>query len=117
MNEDKLKRRKPVWSAISEFYLDTELSDDDFKRINTIFKQSNYSLQELEDIDFYEVWPILKSNLFSTTGVWSGFDEAWLFQEIMTHTYLKPRKKNLITRIKKQLYKSYLSTCWKKISL
>jgi hypothetical protein len=80
---DKLdiERRKPVWVALSEFYLDTELSSEDFDRIVTVFRQSGYTLKELKEIDLYEVFTLLQANLLSATGVWASFKEEWLVSE------------------------------------
>ncbi|MFY0654680.1 MAG: hypothetical protein JXQ96_21785, partial [Cyclobacteriaceae bacterium] len=70
MNSDEIEKRKPVWLAISEFYLDTELETDDALRIRETFRNSGYSLSELKNIDFYEVKPIVGMNLWSTAGEW-----------------------------------------------
>jgi hypothetical protein len=78
MNAAELARRKPVWLALSEFYLDTELQPADFRRIRAIFDQSGYSAQEIRQIDYEEVGPVLYGNLLSMAGEWAGFDEAAL---------------------------------------
>jgi len=74
-----LQTRQSIWLALSEFYLDTDLDDSDFVRIAAIFKQSGLSLDELKEIDLYEVFPLLGGNLSGTAGSWAGFDEVWLF--------------------------------------
>jgi hypothetical protein len=76
MDQKEIERRKPVWLAISEFYLDTQLDQNDLDRITNIFKTSKYSITELKYIDFYEVAPIVGRNLLSTAGVWSGFERG-----------------------------------------
>ena len=69
-----LEQRRPVWSAISEFYRDTELDGNDLKRIAKILRSSPYSDAELDHIMFGEVFPVLIPNLRSVTGEWAGFD-------------------------------------------
>lgn len=32
----------------------------------------------------HDVFPILYSNLLSVAGVWEGFDEAWLLEQVET---------------------------------
>lgn len=91
-----LKKRKAIWSALSEFYLDTELQAGDFDRITKTFKESGYSLSELKAIDLFEVFPVLQSNLLSMTGEWSGFDQDWLYKECEKNYY---KRKNPIFRI------------------
>ena len=77
-----ISERRPVWIALSEFYLDIELQDDDLKRIAEIFRLSPYSLYELKEINLDEVGPVLLPNLFSIAGTWSGFEEEWLVESI-----------------------------------
>jgi len=70
-----IEHRKPVWIALSEFYLDVELQPEDFTRIRAVFDQSGYSQDEIRQIDYNEVGPILFYNLLSMAGEWMGFDE------------------------------------------
>lgn len=73
--------RQQVWLALSEFYLDIELTDDDLNRIANIFYQSELELVSIREIDIYEVFPVVQTNLFSVAGSWAGFDNDWLFSE------------------------------------
>jgi hypothetical protein len=82
MDATELARRKPVWLALSEFYLDTELQPADFRRIRTVFDQSGYSEREIRQIDYEEVGPVLVGNLLSMVGEWAGFDEAALLAAV-----------------------------------
>lgn len=78
IDDTEIERRKPVWAALSELWLDTELSHDDLKRIAGVMKKSSYSLPELRDIYLFEVAPVVFGNLFTVAGAWAGFDEEWL---------------------------------------
>jgi hypothetical protein len=82
MNAAELTRRKLVWLALSEFYLDTELQPADFRRIRAVFDQSGYFAQEIRQIDYAEVGPVLYGNLLSVVGEWAGFDEAALLAAV-----------------------------------
>jgi len=82
MNAAELARREPVWLALSEFYLDTELQPADFRRIRVVFDQSGYSAQEIRQIDYEEVGPVLYSNLLRVAGEWAGFYEAALLAAV-----------------------------------
>ena len=73
-----LEQRLPIWEAISEFYLDTELDNSDYDAIYNTLKESGQSLDSLKEIDLFEVFPTLCWNLFATAGAWSGFDTQWL---------------------------------------
>lgn len=100
---EELQRRKPVWIALSEFYQDTELQEHDFQRIATVFGESGYSMVELKRINYEEVAPVLSANLVSAAGVWSGFDEAWLEEEI-----IKRLKKKKSVSVFNSIYKKYV---------
>lgn len=77
-----IKDRKPIWIALSNLYLDTELQDADYEDMVSKFIKSPYSLNEIKQINKHEVFPVLKANLVSVAGVWEGFDEAWLINKI-----------------------------------
>ena len=80
---DDLKRRRPVWSVLSELYLDTELDESDHERICSVLVRSKYSALQLEEILYRELHPVLFGNLLSVAGEWAGFDEQWLEQSIL----------------------------------
>ena len=78
---EDLNKREKIWQLLSEFYLDTELEEEDYQRIAKQLKLTAYSIEKLKEIDLYEVSPILQLNLFSPAGEWSGFDSDWLNAE------------------------------------
>ncbi|WP_139278146.1 DUF7079 family protein [Pseudozobellia thermophila] len=77
-----IEERKPIWTALSEFYRDTELQDADFRYMARKILESPYSFEEVRVIDKYEVFPVLRSNLMDVAGVWAGFKEEWLVNKI-----------------------------------
>jgi hypothetical protein len=81
IDEADIERRKPVWAALSELWLDTELAEDDLQRIAGVMKMSEYSIKELREIYLFEVAPVVFPNLLTVAGEWAGFDEEWLFTE------------------------------------
>ena len=78
-----IEERKPIWIALSDFYLDTELQASDFRHIAFKIIESPYSFEKVKEINKYEVFPILQPNLMSVAGEWAGFDEKWLVDSIM----------------------------------
>lgn len=76
-----LERRKPVWTALSALWLDTELDDADLRGIADALAASGYTVAELRAIYLDELAPVLGPNLASVAGVWAGFDEAWLHEQ------------------------------------
>lgn len=81
MNPD-LERKKPVWLALSDFFLDTELDDKAMKYIASIIIQSGYSIKETKEILIEDLFPALLFNLHDVAGEWAGFPEEWLLKRI-----------------------------------
>jgi hypothetical protein len=80
---DDLEHRRPVWLALSDLFLDTELQPDHLAHIARILARSPYSLPELESILYDEVYPVCIVNLQTVAGEWDGFDEEWLEESIL----------------------------------
>ncbi|WP_456459630.1 DUF7079 family protein [Reichenbachiella sp.] len=105
MIDHTLENRRKLWLALSELYLDTELTDEDYFRIANEIKDLGFVFGEAKRIDYYEVAPALGANLLSTAGIWSGFCP----EEINTKChYNYTRRENLFFRIKCHLY----NTLW-----
>ena len=96
MTRSELERRQTVWNALSKFYLDNQLDNQDYDDIVETFSNSGFSLNEIKNIDRDEVFPILHTNLLSPAGVWNGFDEEWLYESCLRN-YKK--RKNVVFRI------------------
>jgi hypothetical protein len=91
LTEDEIERRTPVWSALADLWLDTELQESDLIHIAAVMVDSGYSLNELRVICDAEVAPVVYKNLLMPVGAWSGFDEHWLAQQIIAEMY-KPKR-------------------------
>ncbi len=74
-----------------ELFLDTEFDDSDYHRIAGILVSSPYSIQDIEDILRFEVYPVLICNLRSVAGEWSGFDREWLQKKIEPRINRRPK--------------------------
>lgn len=68
-----LAARRPVWAALSELFLDTDIAPTLAWRVRTL-AQSPYSIDELQAILVDEVTPACRWNLLSVAGEWAGFD-------------------------------------------
>ena len=82
-DETEIERRKPVWTALSDLWLDTELDESDLSYITREMHASGYSIQDLRDIYLYEVAPAVYWNLLCVAGEWLGFEDAWLHDKIL----------------------------------
>jgi hypothetical protein len=81
LTQVQLQRRKPLWTALSYLWLDTEIDKGDIQWIADAAIASGYSLVELNKIYLYEVAPVVYLNLLVPAGAWQGFDEEWLHTE------------------------------------
>ena len=107
--------RKPIWYALSDLYLDTELQDFNLKSIAEKIKQSPYTLEEVKQIDKTEVFPVLYSNVTGIAGIWLGFQEEWLASEIEKNLSKKTRLKTLFNNLRYFIIKGRFADDWEKI--
>jgi len=110
-----IEQRRPIWLALSEFYLDTELQDSDFRQIAFTILDSPYSLDEVKSINKYEVFPVLQSNLLNPAGAWAGFDEAWLIEKITSRIDKRDKFNFIGIEIDYQTFKWMCEDYWKKL--
>ena len=78
LSEAEIRSRLPVWDAIADLFLDTELDAADRERIARALARSPFPADELDAIYRYEVAPVVHGNLKVVAGEWAGFGEAWL---------------------------------------
>jgi hypothetical protein len=76
-----LDARIPIWIALSDLYLDTDVTLSHDHIVRTL-AASPYPLEELHEMLMYDVHPALYPNLMSVAGEWAGFDETWLVERI-----------------------------------
>jgi hypothetical protein len=83
LNDLVLEERKPVWSALSALFLDTDVSV--FReQVAAELAASPYSISELQQILVDEVYPACRTNWFAWPGgEWAGFDDTWLESRIL----------------------------------
>lgn len=87
----QLRRHEPVWVALSELWLDTEIADRDLDRIARVVAESDFDLATLRAIYLIEVAPVVSRNLLCMAGIWTGFDERWLCAAIVHNLRRRPR--------------------------
>ena len=77
-----LERRRPVWLALSDLFLDTDVNLLREGNARTL-AASAYSMDELDTILREEVYPACSFNLAQVAGEWAGFDADWLERRIL----------------------------------
>lgn len=74
MSED----REELWIALSDLWLDTELTETRLGAIAAVVRRSGLSRAELEDVFALELAPFLGGNSRSPAGEWAGFQPEWV---------------------------------------
>lgn len=83
LDQSEIAKRRPVWRALSDLFLDTSWTKEELKALAATIKQSGYSVDEVEQILLHEVAPVFGSNLLSVAGEWVPFDEAEVAEVIL----------------------------------
>jgi hypothetical protein len=77
----ELTVRRPVWTALSELYLDTDTRPG-LPLLALTLARSQLPGNELNIIWQREVTPLLHANLNSLAGEWAGWNEDWLVEQL-----------------------------------
>lgn len=104
------ERRRPVWMALSDLCLDTEVTEDTIKHIASAIRRQEYTTEDAEYILFHEVMPPTYPNLLCVAGVWDGFDMQWLEDHILRRHAHPPH--HIISRFMQILYRKALASDW-----
>ena len=85
LSENELVRRLPVWTALTELFLDTELDARDYRRIAEMIRAAGYSGDEAWRILDTEVFPAFAPNLLSVAGEWAGWPAETVKRVVLAH--------------------------------
>lgn len=80
---EDLERRRPLWEALADLFLDTELQEYHYRFVATRVLESAYTATEVQEILWDEVFPVIEWNLRHPAGVWSGFRVESLQEAIL----------------------------------
>ena len=104
----------PVWHALSDLFLDTELQAEDYRRIAEKLRESGYSPAELRTMLEHEIAPAFAFNLLDVAGEWCSWSAEEVRHIMLRHLctgggppplpWLKPR-----------LFRRYVAGEWAKI--
>jgi hypothetical protein len=101
--EFDMQERLPVWTVLSELFLDTSFDDADYDRIAAVLLQSPYRRRtEIEQILRNEISPAFSSNLFSIAGEWVPWSEEEV-REIMEQWLDRQSAKGWLAWVKARL--------------
>ncbi len=83
LSEPEIARRLPVWCALSDAFLDTELTPRSYRHMAEVICAQGFSPAEAEAIFRDEVAPAFGYNLWSVAGVWEGWPEATVRERVL----------------------------------
>lgn len=103
LSEDQITARMPLWCALSELLLDTQMQRQDYEAIARAAREGGFSTDQVRDIFEREVFPALAFNLMQVAGEWAGFD-ADVVRERILLTLGRPQASRFLTGgLKKRL--------------
>ena len=113
-SEEEVARRLPVWSALSELFLDTELQPSDYRHIRETLAASGYGDAKLRRILREEVLPVFGGNLLSLAGEWAGWSDEGVRAEVLA--YLRCDRPARVGRIVAWWLRDYVEQEWTRIA-
>jgi len=81
----EIAARTPVWCALSELFLDTELDEGAIAAVAGAIRKANMTAPTAERVLREEVAPAFYSNLLSVAGEWAGWREDFVRARIAAH--------------------------------
>lgn len=73
---EEIERRAPVWRALSDLFLDTELDESDFSMIAEKIRAAGFTADQAEEVLRRDVAPVFWGNLVQVAGEWTPWSEA-----------------------------------------
>jgi hypothetical protein len=83
LSEFDTARRLPIWTAMSEVFLDTETTDDTYRYIAAEIRRSVLTASEAHAIMRDDVAPAFIFNLFGIAGEWTGWQEDFVRERVL----------------------------------
>jgi hypothetical protein len=114
LTQQQIEQRLPVWHALSDLFLDTQLQPVDHERIANVLCRSGYSVEELRAILDEEVAPAFVFNLLDIAGEWAGWHEEEV-QEIMLRSLQSGRGLPPMRWLRKRFLRKHLDDEWASI--
>ena len=109
--QDEVERKLPVWHALSELFLDSELQPADYARVAGQLRSSRYTTEEIRRILEDEVAPAFGSNLLSVAGEWAPWSEV----EVRKVMERQAKVSGLSRWLSRRLVRRYVREEWQRL--
>lgn len=83
LSDPEIARRLPVWCALSDAFLDTELDAQAYRHMADVICAQGFAAAEAEAIFRKDVAPAFACNLWSVAGEWAGWPEATVRERVL----------------------------------
>jgi len=90
LSPEETARRAPLWAALSDLFLDTEMQDAHYRGIRDAALAGGFDPVEVKTILTDEVAPVVGSNLLVVAGEWALFDPDWVVTRVQDHLSGRP---------------------------
>ena len=115
LTELEVAGRLPVWHALADLFLDTELEPADDRRIAATLRASGLPPGALRTILEEEVAPAFAFNLLAVAGEWAGWSEEEV-RAIMLRSLRSGRRLPPLNWLKKRLARRHAAEAWARIA-
>ena len=115
LSDEEIKRRVPVWCALAELFLDTELQSADLNHIAMVISKAGLSAGEAEKILEEEVAPVFTPNMLGAAGEWAGWSEDFVRERIMAHLNAGAAER-VIARFRARQHRTLYISAWKDVA-
>ncbi|TQV77807.1 DUF7079 family protein [Denitrobaculum tricleocarpae] len=90
-NAEEITRRAPVWRALSDLFLDTELDETDFAGIAETIRAAGFTADQAEEILRFEVTPVFWGNMLAAAGEWEPWSQSQVCEMVCKRLRSRPR--------------------------
>jgi hypothetical protein len=115
ISDKELERRVPVWCALAELFLDTELQPTDFARIASVISNTGLSAGDAEKILEDEVAPVFTPNMLGVAGEWAGWPEDFVKERMMAHLNAGAAQR-AIARFRARQHRTLYMGAWEEVT-
>lgn len=115
LGAEEIERRAPVWRALSDLFLDTELDEADFAIIAETIRAAGLSADQAEEILRREVAPVFWMNLIQVAGEWTPWSESQARDLVCEHLRSRPRYLAWFDSLKSPLRVAMVMPEWRQV--
>lgn len=90
LSPEEIARRAPLWIALSDLFLDTEMREIHYRGIRDAALSGGFTAGEVKAILTDEVAPVVGANLLQVAGEWAMFDPDWVGEQVSAYLTGRP---------------------------